>query len=93
MAKHGSGVGEVTHQSCLNGKLDDDGGEACDVRFEWGETDSYGHYTPWRSGKVTDDTFSHIIKGLKGRTTYHYRAQAKNSAGTSNGSDMTFTTG
>lgn len=93
MAKYSGGVGEVTHQAILNGQLDDDGGEACDVRFEWGETDGYGHYTPWRSGKVTSDSFSHIIKGLKGRITYHYRAQAKNSDGIGNGDDATFTTG
>lgn len=93
MVKFGGGAGEVTHQAALNGLLVDDGGEPCTVRFEWGETASYGHYTPWRSGYVTDDTFSHVIKGLKGSTTYHYRAQARNSDGTNNGSDVTFTTG
>ncbi|MCK4696962.1 MAG: hypothetical protein KAT53_01505, partial [Dehalococcoidia bacterium] len=31
----------------LNGTLTDDGGEACEVRFQYGETIGYGTDTPW----------------------------------------------
>ena len=74
-----------------NGTLDGDGGEACDCGFEWGETESYGNTTPTQS-KTTGQTFAQAISGLSPNTTYHFRAFATNSAGTSYGSDQTFTT-
>jgi len=76
----------------LNGTLDSDGGEACEVRFQYGLTDVYGIVTPWQGGKQTGNTFLQAINGLKPNTTYHFCAQAKNSSGTSNGTDHTFTT-
>jgi hypothetical protein len=74
-----------------NGLLDDDGGEACDCGFEWGETVAYGHVTPTQS-KITGQSFSQLILGLSHDTTYHFRAFATNSVGTAYGADMTFTT-
>ncbi|GAI68881.1 unnamed protein product [marine sediment metagenome] len=74
-----------------NGTLDDDGGEACDCGFEWGETDAYGNTTPTQS-RTTGQTFSQTIGGLLPGTTYHFKAFATNSAGTSYGADRTFTT-
>jgi hypothetical protein len=48
------------------------------------------------NSKTTDGTgtgtFTSSITGLTAGTTYHYRAYATNSAGTSYGSDLTFTT-
>lgn len=76
----------------LNGTLTDDGGEACDVRFQWGTTIAYGNDTAWQPGKVTGNTFSANISGLRRATTYHFRAQARNSGGTGNGADQTFYT-
>ena len=75
----------------LNGTLDDDGGEACDCGFEWGETIAYGNTTPTQS-KETGESFSQVITGLDPGTTYHFRAFATNAAGTSYGADRTFTT-
>jgi len=75
----------------LNGTLDADGGEACDCGFEWGETIAYGNTTPTQS-RTTGQTFAQIITGLDPNKTYHYRAFATNAAGTSYGSDQTFTT-
>ncbi|MBA7635143.1 hypothetical protein ES703_42744 [subsurface metagenome] len=46
----------------------------------------------WQSGKETSDTFEQTISGLEPNTTYHFRAQAKNSVGTASGADRTFTT-
>lgn len=75
----------------LNGTLDDDGGEACDCGFEWGETVAYGNTTPTQS-RTTGQTFAQTISGLAPNKTYHFRAFATNSAGTSYGADRTFTT-
>ncbi|MBA7576793.1 hypothetical protein ES708_18635 [subsurface metagenome] len=75
----------------LNGTLAGDGGEACDCGFEWGETIVYGNTTPTQS-RTTGQTFSQTIGGLLPGSTYHFRAFATNSAGTSYGADRTFTT-
>lgn len=82
----------VQKLATLNGTLDNDGGEACQVRFQYGLTIGYGTDTEWQSGKETTDTFEQAISGLEPNTTYHFRAQAKNSAGTASGADRTFTT-
>ncbi|GAI92205.1 unnamed protein product, partial [marine sediment metagenome] len=76
----------------LNGTLDDDGGEACDVRFQWGRTEDYGNDTAWQAGFHTGDTFSQLINTLEPGTLYHFRAQAKNSLGTISGADVAFCT-
>jgi len=76
----------------LNGTLDDDGGEACECRFQYGLTTDYGTNTAWQAGKETGDTFSQAIVELVGGNLYHFRAQAKNSAGTANGNDRTLAT-
>ncbi|MBA7707220.1 hypothetical protein ES703_116089 [subsurface metagenome] len=78
-------------RAALNGTLDADGGEACDCGFEWGETIAYSNITPTQS-KTTGETFSQFISGLDPGTTYHVRAFATNSLGTSYGADRTFTT-
>ncbi|KKL19179.1 hypothetical protein LCGC14_2468080 [marine sediment metagenome] len=75
----------------LNATLDDDGGEACDVVFEWGLTTAYGNTTATQS-KVTGEAFAQVISGLSGLTLYHFRAVSTNVAGTTNGADQTFTT-
>jgi len=80
------------YQATLHGHLIDDGGEACDVRFEYGETIAYGEVTEWQTGKVSDQEFEATIYGLQPNTLYHFRAVAKNSAGTSYGADKQFTT-
>ena len=83
-------VGPLT--ATLKGTLEDDGGEDCDVRFQYGETSDYGIDTVWQSGKESVIAFEQAITGLDPNTTYHFRAQARNSAGTVNGADRTFTT-
>lgn len=80
-----------SNSATLNGTLDDDGGEACDCGFEWGETIAYGNITPTQS-RTTGQTFAQTITGLDPNKTYHFRAVATNSAGTSYGADRTFKT-
>lgn len=63
----------------LNGGLTDDGGEACDCGFEWGENEGeLVHTTPTES-KVTGELFSHGLTGLTPGKKYYFRAKATNS--------------
>lgn len=79
-------------EATLNGTVTGDGGEPCEVRFQYGLTAAYGTDTAWQPGKHAGDAFSQVISGLTPDTTYHFRAQIKNSAGTVSGADRTFTT-
>ncbi|MCK4824200.1 DUF2341 domain-containing protein, partial [bacterium] len=62
----------------LNGFLDSDGGEACQVRFDWGDTSSYTNNTSWQAGKTTGASFSANLGSLTKGKTYHFQAEAKN---------------
>jgi WD40 repeat protein len=65
--------------------------------FEYGLTTSYGSRAPANVDAVagaqrTPRAISQTVKGLQPGTTYHYRLVATNVAGTTAGSDLTFTT-
>lgn len=65
------------------------------VTFEYGKTTSYGQTVTATQSPITGNTNSNVsaaITGLTAGTTYHFRVKAVNSVGTTNGSDMTFTT-
>ena len=65
------------------------------VTFEYGTTTSYGSTATASQSPVTGNSNTNVsadITGLTTGTTYHYRVKAVNSVGTTNGSDMTFTT-
>jgi|GEM_PF-3059016 len=83
-------IGETN--ATLRGSITDDGGELCDGYFQYGTSDSYGNEGGNEFSIETGDSFSYGLSGLSPGTTYHYRAVAENSIGTSYGSDMTFTT-
>src|SRR5262249_49103770 len=63
------------------------------VRFESGRTTGYGYTTlnQSKTGNTTQNVAANI-SGLRSRRRYHFRIVATNSAGTSYGSDRTFTT-
>jgi hypothetical protein len=71
-------------------------GLATTAHFEYGLTTSYGTIVPvpdavCGSGNVAV-AMTYVLNGLTPGTTYHYRLDATNSAGTTDGSDVTFTT-
>lgn len=76
----------------LSGTVVDDGGEPDQYRFEYGLTTGYGSSTAWTSSASSGDTFTSFISSLAPNTAYHFRAQVKNSAGTTSCNDKTFTT-
>ncbi len=84
-------AGKVT----LHGSVDPKG-LATEYRFEYGETTAYGASVPISAASVGAGTeyvaVSQPIEGLKGRTTYHYRIVATNTAGAFHGVDRTFGT-
>lgn len=78
----------------LHGTIIDDGGETAQYRFEY-DTDSgdpYASSTGWTGNVTTGQSFSANITGLSEGTKYYFRAQVKNGAGTSSGSELTFLT-
>lgn len=77
----------------LKGTINPEGKEAT-YYFEYGKTLSYGTKTTEAgagSGKTAVEV-DKAITGLEPEVTYHYRVVAKNSFGTSDGTDHTFTT-
>ena len=78
----------------LNGQVSNDGGEVCQYRFEY-DTDSgepYAHSTAWTGNKTSSQSFNEGISSLAKGTTYYFRAQARNSAGTGSGAELALLT-
>jgi len=76
----------------LNGEITSTGGANPTIRgFNYGLTTDYGTNTT-ENGSFSTGTYTSNITNLDCNTTYHYRAYATNSVGTSYGSDLTFTT-
>jgi hypothetical protein len=79
----------------LNGTVNANS-DASSVIFEYGTTLAYGSTIVAVPPSVTGNSVTPvnaILSGLPPNTLYHYRVVATNSGGTSNGNDMTFTTG
>ena len=65
------------------------------VAFDYGTTTAYGTTLSAAPAIVTGGTSTAVslaLTGLASGTTYHFRVDGMNSTGTSNGSDLTFTT-
>jgi cadherin-like protein len=77
----------------LNGTVNANGGTAT-VSFDYGLDSTYGANvagTPASVSGTSTTAVSKELTGLTPGTTYHYRVNASSSAGSSNGSDLTFT--
>ncbi len=78
----------------LNGTVNANNASAT-VTFEYGADTSYGTTVTAAESPVTgtaDTVVSYVLGGLSPNTTYHFRVVGQNSAGTTYGSDRTFTT-
>lgn len=79
----------------LNGTVSSNGA-ASTVSFDYGTTVAYGSSASYASNPLADSATNAsvlaAVTGLTCNTLYHYRVRATNSAGTSNGSNQTFTT-
>ncbi|MEJ2684772.1 MAG: fibronectin type III domain-containing protein [Candidatus Sulfobium sp.] len=89
----GSATNITATSATLNGTVNPNG-TSTTAYFQYGMTVSYDNSTPFQSvGNGTSNlSVSDILAGLSPNYTYHYRIVASSSAGTSYGSDMTFTT-
>ena len=71
-------------------------GSSTTYQFEYGTTTSYGSKVPATAKNIgsgsTGVEASEPVTGLSAGTTYHFRISATNAAGTTKGSDQTFTT-
>lgn len=77
----------------LGGNVTDTGTESVTERgFVYGTTVSYGATTSTTSPSFGTGAYTEGVTGLACETTYHYAAYARNSIGTTYGSDATFTT-
>ena len=89
-----SATNEEETTATLNGVITDDGGEACQYRFEY-DTNSgepYAYNTGWTGSKTSGQSFSAPISSLAKGTKYYFRAQGRNSADTTSGSELTLLT-
>ena len=77
----------------LHGAVTNDGGEACQYRFQYGTvTGNYNAATGWTGSVLTGESFSADVSGLGKGTKYYFRAQVKNSNGTGSGPELTLLT-
>ncbi len=79
----------------LNGSVNPEG-QSTTYKFDYGTSTSYGSSVPSPAGSAGSGTStvneSATLNGLRSGTTYHYRIEATNATGTTNGPDQTFTT-
>ena len=89
-------AGSVTDNSVTLNGIVNASNESTTVTFEYGtDATSYGATVAAAQSPVsgsTDTAVSYSLTGLIPNTTYHYRVVAENGTGTTNGSDIFFTT-
>ena len=79
-------------QATLHGTVTDHGGDTITERgFQYGLTQT-GTWSTNQTGSYSTGSYTRDATGLDPNTTYHFRAYAENSIGTSYGSWLSFTT-
>lgn len=87
-------IAVTTTTATLSGKVNPSGA-ATTAKFQSGATNLYGTDTPIAlnpSSGLVPQTAGAVLTGLTPGSTYHVRISATNGVGTSNSSDVTFTT-
>ncbi len=91
----GTATGLTFSEATLNGEVSARGINTT-YQFEYGTTTSYGSKAPASPASAGESssyvTVKQALSGLTPSTTYHYRLVATNPAGTTSGTDRTFTT-
>ena len=84
----------ATTTARLNSVLTDDGGESCNVSFQYNTIENWltCENTTWVAGYNTEGHPYADISGLIINTPYYFRVRAANTGGTTNGTALTFTT-
>jgi hypothetical protein len=83
-----------TTSATLNGTVNANGASTT-ITFQYGLTVAYGSTVTAAQSPVTGSTATAVtgaITGLQPNTLYHFRVVGVNAGGTTNGSDLTFTT-
>ena len=87
--------GVFSSGATLNGSVNPEG-QSTTYKFDYGTSTSYGSSVPSPAGSAGSGTStvneSATLNGLRPGTTYHYRIEATNATGTTDGPDQTFTT-
>jgi hypothetical protein len=93
VAATGSATGVTVSSATLGGSVDPNG-RATSWYFEYGTSTSYGSKTPAKNAGsgTTVTSVSAALSSLRPGRLYHYRLVATSDAGTSRGSDRTFST-
>jgi len=90
------GTSSVTASGATLAGTVNDNSATTTVSFQYGTTASYGSTISATPSSISAGSgataVSASVSGLNCNITYHYRVQATNSLGTTNGSDATFTT-
>src|SRR5262249_53568940 len=86
-------TGITSTNATLNGSVNPNGA-ATSAYFRYGLTTNYGSFSVTTALAATNVTLSvsNLISGLAPATIYHFQLVASNSAGTTLGTDLTFTT-
>ena len=93
--RHRSSIGRHPDRATLNAKVNPNGANVSECKFEYDTSTSYGNSVPCTSlpGSGTSPVaVSAPITGLAANTEYHYRIVATNPGGTRDGTDETFKT-
>jgi hypothetical protein len=84
----------LAYTAMLNGTVNANGNSTT-VTFQYGLTTAYGSTVTATQSPVTGSSATAVsapLSALSANTLYHFRCVGTNSSGTTNGSDMTFTT-
>lgn len=90
----GSASNVTSTTATINGTINPNN-TSTSVTFEYGTTTSYGSTVTATQSPVTGASATSVsctLTGLTPNTTYYFRVKSTNSAGTTNGSEMNFTT-